>query len=99
MFFEGLFNLYRTNDTLYAEIKGGVLDQPILSPIAIARGMASAGQPLNFGDEWILVFHREGDKIQVIRRNIHYQAPAGTPLTGTPSNFLWIPRLSRKANT
>ena len=78
--FEGFFNLYQTNDTLYAEIKGGVLDQPILSPIAIARGMASAGQPLNFGDEWILVFHREGDKIQVIRRNIHYQAPAGTPL-------------------
>lgn len=78
--FEGLFNLYRTNDTLYGEIKGGMLDQPLISPIAIARGMASAGQPLNFGDEWILVFHREGDKIQVIRRNIHYLAPSGTPL-------------------
>jgi len=42
--------------------------------------MAMAGQPLNFGDEWVLVFKRVGDKVQLIRRNIHYKAPAGTPL-------------------
>ena len=78
--FEGLFNLYRTNDTLYAEIKPLQFDQPILAPITIARGMAQAGQPLNFGDEWVLVFHREGDKVQLIRRNIHFKAPERTPL-------------------
>lgn len=78
--FEGLFTLYKTNDTVYALVKGSVFDQPLLAPITIARGMAMAGEPLNFGDEWILVFHRDGDKVQLLRRNIHYKAPPGTPL-------------------
>ncbi|MBM3832657.1 MAG: DUF5117 domain-containing protein [Verrucomicrobia bacterium] len=78
--YDGFFTLYRTNETLYGEIKPMVLNQPIIAPMAIARGMASAGQPLNFGDEWILVFRRIDDKVQLVRRNIHYQAPRGTPL-------------------
>ena len=77
---DGLFALYRKDEHLYAEIKPHQFDQPLLAPIAIARGMAMAGQPLNFGDEWVLLFHRAGDKVQLIRRNIHYKAPAGTPL-------------------
>ncbi len=78
--FDGLLTMYRTNDTLYGEFKPGQLDQPFIAPMAIARGLASAGQPLNFGDEWILVFHRVGDKVQLLRRNIHYKAPENTPL-------------------
>ncbi len=78
--FEGLFTLYRTNEIVYAEIKPNQLDQPLLAPMAIARGLAMAGQPLNFGDEWILVFRRVEDNIQLLRRNIHYEAPKGTPL-------------------
>ncbi|MFO1500377.1 MAG: zinc-dependent metalloprotease [Verrucomicrobiota bacterium] len=78
--FDGFFTLYRTNDTLYGEIKAQQLEQPVIAPIAIARGLASAGQPLNFGDEWILVFRRVGDRVQLLRRNIHYKAPDNTPL-------------------
>ncbi len=78
--YDGLFTLFKTNDQVYAEIKPGQFDQPILAPIAIARGLAMAGQPLNFGDEWILVFRRVGDNVQLLRRNIHYEAPKGTPL-------------------
>jgi hypothetical protein len=78
--YEGLFTLYKTNEQVYAEIKPGQFDQPLLAPIAIARGLAMAGQPLNFGDEWILVFRRLGDTVQLLRRNIHYEAPKGTPL-------------------
>jgi hypothetical protein len=78
--YEGLFNLYRTNETVYAEIKPNQLDQPLLAPIAIAKGLAMAGQPLNFGDEWILVFRRVGDNVHLLRRNIHYEAPKGSPL-------------------
>ncbi len=77
---EGLFILYRTNEQVYAEIRPNQLDQPFLAPIAIARGLAMAGQPLNFGDEWILVFRRVEDSIQLVRRNIHYEAPKGTPI-------------------
>ena len=40
--------------------------------------MAMAGQPLNFGDQWVLIFKRSGDKLQVVRRNVHYKAPAGS---------------------
>ena len=80
MQFEGLFTLYRTNEVVYAEIKPNQFDQPLLAPIAIARGLAMAGQPLNFGDEWILVFRRVDDTVQLLRRNIHYEAPKGTPL-------------------
>jgi Met-zincin/Domain of unknown function (DUF5117) len=77
---EGLFTLYRKDEHLYAELQTKQFDQPLLAPIAIARGMAMAGQPLNFGDEWVLVFHRAGDKVQLMRRNIHYKAPAGSPI-------------------
>ncbi len=78
--YDGFITLYRTNEILYGEIKPQLLNQPIIAPMAIARGLASAGQPLNFGDEWILVFRRVDDRIQLLRRNIHYQAPKGTPL-------------------
>jgi len=77
---DGFFTLHHKDEHLYAEIKPNQLDQAMLAPIAIARGMAMAGQPLNFGDEWVLLFKRAGDKVQLIRRNIHYKAPAGTPL-------------------
>jgi hypothetical protein len=77
---DGFITLYRTNEVLYGEIKPQLLNQPMIAPMAIARGLASAGQPLNFGDEWILVFRRVDDRIQLLRRNIHYQAPKGTPL-------------------
>lgn len=77
---DGFLTLHHKDDHLYAEIKPNQFNQPMLAPIAIARGMAMAGQPLNFGDEWVLVFKRVGDKVQLIRRNIHYKAPAGTPL-------------------
>jgi hypothetical protein len=78
--YDGLFTLYKTNEQVLAEFKPNQFDQPILAPIAIARGLAMAGQPLNFGDEWILVFRRVGDNVQLLRRNIHYEAPKGTPL-------------------
>lgn len=78
--YEGLFNLYQKDDHLYAEIKPSLYNTELLAPMAIARGIASAGTPLNFGDEWVLYFRRVGDNIQLVRKNIHYQAPKDTPL-------------------
>src|SRR5690348_13875133 len=40
---DGLFTLYQKDDHLYAEIKPPQLDQPVLAPIAIARGLEMAG--------------------------------------------------------
>jgi len=78
--YEGLFNLYEKDQHLYAVIKSNQFDKPFLAPMAIAKGAASAGSPLNFGDEWVIMFRRVGDNIQVVRKNIRYEAPKGTPL-------------------
>ncbi|MEM8943814.1 MAG: zinc-dependent metalloprotease [Planctomycetota bacterium] len=78
--YDGLFTLYHKDNHLYAAIKPSLYNTELIAPMAIARGMASAGTPLNFGDEWILYFRRVGDRIQLVRKNIHYQAPKGTPL-------------------
>lgn len=77
---DGLFTMHRKDDHLYAEIKPMQFDQPLLAPITIARGLAMAGRPLNFGEEWVIMFHRVGDKVQVVRRNVHYKTPQGVPL-------------------
>jgi len=77
---EGFFNLHLKDDHLYAEIGHQQYDQPFLMPIAIAKGLAMAGQPLNFGDEWVLMFHRAGDKVQLIRKNTHYKSPSDASL-------------------
>ena len=77
---EGMLTLFQKEDHLFAEIRPDQFDQPMLSPITIARGLAMAGNPLNFGDEWVIAFHRSGDKVQLIRRNTHVKAPMGTPL-------------------
>ena len=45
-----------------------------------ARGMGMTGFPLGRDDEIVLVFRRVDDRIQVVRRNIHFKAAPGTPL-------------------
>jgi hypothetical protein len=76
---EGLFKLYHKEENLYAEIKPDQLDKPFLCPIAIARGAGLGGYTLNFEDQWVLLFKRVGDKVQLIRRNVHFRAKPGSP--------------------
>ena len=83
---DGLFTLHRKDDHLYAEIKPNQLDQPILAPIMIAQGLAMAGQPLNFDDEWVILFKRVGDRVQLIRRNRPLQGPGRDAAGKRPSS-------------
>ena len=79
--FDGFFTLYRKDDHLFGEVRPHQFEQPFMAPVTIARGLAQAGVPLSSqGDELILVFRKVGDRVQLIRRNIHYKAPAGTPI-------------------
>ena len=73
---DGLFTLYRKDDNLYAEIKPPQFNQPLLAPITISRGLAQAGTPVTSEDEWVILFKRVGDRVQLIRRNIHYKTTA-----------------------
>ncbi len=75
----GLFKLYHKDEHLYAEIKPDQLDKPFLCPIAIARGAGLGGYTLNFEDQWVLLFKRIGDKVHLIRRNVHFRAKPGSP--------------------
>lgn len=100
--YEGLFTLYEKGDHLYALIKPDQFDKMLIAPMAIARGMASAGTPLNFGDEWILTFKKINDKeVQLIRKNIRYEAPKDSPLARaveqnyTDSVLMTLPIISK----
>ncbi len=95
--YEGLFKLHLKEDHLYAEIRPDQLNKPFLAPIAIARGAGLGGYTLNFDEQWILIFKRVGDNVQLIRRNVHFKAENNSPVsravetTYTDSILLSIP--------
>jgi hypothetical protein len=94
---DGLFKLFRKDDQLYAEIRPAQFEQPFLCPIAIARGMGRGGETLNFGDQWVLVFRKQGDRVFLVRRNVRFHAKANAPVaravetTYTDSVLLALP--------
>jgi hypothetical protein len=77
--FEGLFHLYQKDDHVYAEVRPDQLGRPLLCPVAVARGAGMGGYTLNFSDQWVLLFHRVGDKVHLVRRNVRFQARKGSP--------------------
>ncbi|MGH7171760.1 MAG: zinc-dependent metalloprotease [Gemmataceae bacterium] len=83
--YDGLFRLFQKDEHLYAEIRQDQLNKPFLCPIAIARGAGHGGDTLNYDEQWVLTFKRTGDKehpgdkVQLIRRNVHFRAKAGSP--------------------
>lgn len=77
--YDGLFKLHHKDDKVYMEIQRFNFDRPLLVPIAIARGMGMGGYTLNFDEQWVMLFRRVGDRVHLIRRNVRFQAKAGTP--------------------
>jgi hypothetical protein len=81
---DGLFKLWfnEKEDKLFAEIKPAQLNRPLLCPIAIARGMGLGGFTLNFDEQWVLLFKRVSEtRLHLIRRNVHFKAAAGSPMS------------------
>ena len=95
--YEGLFKLHHKDDHLYAEIQQHQFGRHLLCPMAIARGMGMGGYTLNFDEQWVVFFRRVGDKVQLVRRNVHFQAKTGSPIakavetTYTDSILLALP--------
>jgi hypothetical protein len=77
--YDGLFKLYQKDENLYAEIRQDQLEKGLLCPIAIAKGAGVGGSTLNFDEQWVLMFKRVGDKVHLVRRNVHFKAKPGTP--------------------
>src|SRR4029077_6758195 len=78
--YDGLFKLHHKDDHLYAEIQPQQFEKHLLCPIAIARGMAMGGYTLNFDEQWVLFFRRAGDRVHLVRRNVHFRAKSGSPV-------------------
>src|SRR5262245_23805673 len=78
--YEGLFKLYQKDERVLMEIQPFQFDKPILCPIAVARGAGLGGFTLNFDEQWVLLFKRVGDKVHLIRRNVHFKAKTGSPV-------------------
>jgi hypothetical protein len=78
--YEGLFKLYQKDEHLYMEILPHQFNRPVLCPIAVARGGGMGGFTLNFEEQWVLLFQRVGDKVHLVRRNVHFKAKPGSPL-------------------
>lgn len=76
---DGFFTLYQKDDHLYGEIKPMQLGQTFMSVNTLARGVEMAGNPLD-REAWIILFKRVGDKIQLVRRQVRFKAPSGTPI-------------------
>ncbi|MSR31997.1 MAG: DUF5117 domain-containing protein [Gemmataceae bacterium] len=77
--YEGLFRLHHKDDKLFAEIRQDQLEKSFLLPIAVARGAGWGGHTLNFGEQWVVFFHRVGDRVYLVRRNVRFTARPGTP--------------------
>src|SRR5258707_6922545 len=77
--YDGMFKLYQKDENVYMEIPQHHLGKPVLCPIAVARGAGMGGMTLNFDEQWVLLFKKAGDKIHLIRRNVHHKAKPGSP--------------------
>lgn len=78
--YEGLFRLYLKDNHLFAEIRPDQFNRNYLCPISVSRGLGEGGHMRNFDEQWILAFRRVGDNVQLIRRNVRYQARRGSPI-------------------
>lgn len=81
---EGFFNLYykEREEQLFMEIRPDQYNRELLCSMAIARGAGLrflGGVTLNFGDQWLLGFHRVADRILVTRHNVRFRANHNTP--------------------
>jgi hypothetical protein len=76
---DGLFTMWQKDDHVYMEIQQHQFEKMLLAPIAIARGLGSGGSTLNDEEQWVLFFKRVGDRVHLIRRNVHYKANPNTP--------------------
>lgn len=80
---DGVLTLHQSDSKLFAELSPSDLDKDFIVLITIAKGIGQSpllgGYSWNFDDNWVWQFRKQGDNIQVVRRNVRFKADAGTP--------------------
>jgi len=78
---DGYLPLWTRDDKTWLEIPANRLDQPMFFGASIAGGLGERGFfPGLMGREHVVVLRRVGNAVQLVARNMHARAPAGTPL-------------------
>ena len=87
---EGLLPLYRKEDKLYIEVPNRLLEKEFFVSISIAQGIGDrsllGGMSWGDGDDWVWVFRKRADKLQVIRKNVRFFAKSGSPEANAVAN-------------
>jgi hypothetical protein len=77
----GFYTLYQKRENLYLELRPEQMDKPVLGIFSLARGIGRdgilGGLPVN---NRLLEFHREGDRVLVLEKNMRFTAPAGSAI-------------------
>lgn len=80
---DGVVTLHLSDEKLFAELKPSDLNKDFIVLITIAKGIGQSpllgGYSWNFDDNWVWQFRKQGDNIQIVRRNVRFKAKAGTP--------------------
>ena len=77
----GLLTIWTKDEKTWLEIPEQWLDKPMFFGNSLASGLGEKFfLPGLMGREYIVVFHRVGNGMQLIARNTHARAPEGTPL-------------------
>ncbi|MBT6919288.1 MAG: zinc-dependent metalloprotease [Planctomycetaceae bacterium] len=87
---EGLLPLYRKEDKLYIEVPNRLLEKEFFVSISIAQGIGDrsllGGMSWGDGDDWVWVFRKRADKLQVVRKNVRFFAKSGSPEANAVAN-------------
>lgn len=80
----GLFNLWRKDDKVWIELAPDQFDHPYFFKSGLNQGIGEKGifggamtDPI--GVAQVVVFHKHGEMVQLIAKNVKYSAAPGTP--------------------
>jgi hypothetical protein len=87
---DGLLPLYRKEDKLFIEVPHKLLEKEFFVSISIAQGIGDrsllGGMSWGDGDDWVWVFRKRADKLQVVRKNVRFFAKSGSPEENAVAN-------------
>jgi uncharacterized protein DUF4953/uncharacterized protein DUF5117/uncharacterized protein DUF5118 len=81
---KGFFTLWQKDDKVWIEVAPDQFDQPFFFKSAINQGIGESrifGGAMTYpiGVAQVVVFHKHGQSMQLIAKNVKYTAKAGTP--------------------
>ena len=78
---DGYLSVWTRDDKTWLEIPADMLDKPFFFGSSLASGLGERFfYPGLMGREHVVMLHRVGNNVQLLARNQHARAPAGTPL-------------------